>query len=289
MPDMPTTFQRFAKPAADDGRRRPFEDRRGSSSARGYGVRWRKARDHFLAMHPLCMICDRNGVTQQSVAVDHLIPWTPANGFHYEPLDFSPLCVIHHNADKQRADQFEHTPIGQTIIPTLTLKPSAIPLTVVCGPPGAGKADFVWNNHDLETDIVIDLDAIMRARHGEHGSRRGFYDIHGVFKADWDGRLSRALQDRNGMLHRLAGDTTRARAWFIVAAPDTDERRKWGLLLKPQQFVIIDAPVAQCERRIRASPHRRGREAMAIEWARDWRAIYNKTFDDFSVGERLTG
>lgn len=63
------------------------EDRRGSAAERGYGHRWRAARERFLRRHPLCVASLANGLTVAADVVDHIVPhrgdmvlfWDPSN------------------------------------------------------------------------------------------------------------------------------------------------------------------------------------------------------------------
>lgn len=55
-------------------RRQELDERRGSASERGYGSRWRKFRDAYLARHPLCVACQRCGRVSPAVVVDHVKP-----------------------------------------------------------------------------------------------------------------------------------------------------------------------------------------------------------------------
>jgi 5-methylcytosine-specific restriction protein A len=55
-------------------RRAALDELRPSSSARGYGRRWAKARLMFLAANPLCIDCLARGRTEAATEVDHEIP-----------------------------------------------------------------------------------------------------------------------------------------------------------------------------------------------------------------------
>lgn len=61
------------RPAAK-ARRQELDQHRGSAHARGYGARWRKFRDAWLAKHPLCLTCERRGRVTAAVVVDHVKP-----------------------------------------------------------------------------------------------------------------------------------------------------------------------------------------------------------------------
>ena len=45
-----------------------------SSTARGYGYRWQQARLHYLAEHPLCVMCSADGKVVPATVVDHIKP-----------------------------------------------------------------------------------------------------------------------------------------------------------------------------------------------------------------------
>lgn len=64
------------RPAARAGRHaaRRYDRTRGSASARGYGRQWRHVRDAFLRRHPLCVDCQRRGITRPATEVDHIQP-----------------------------------------------------------------------------------------------------------------------------------------------------------------------------------------------------------------------
>lgn len=49
---------------------RLYDDRRGSSTARGYGYAWQQRRKAFIAAHPICVRCGLRPTTD----VDHIVP-----------------------------------------------------------------------------------------------------------------------------------------------------------------------------------------------------------------------
>jgi 5-methylcytosine-specific restriction protein A len=66
------TAGRYCGQHAKDGWQ--YDQERGSSSARGYGSKWRKLRDYVLKREPLCRICLKNGRTEPAREVDHIKP-----------------------------------------------------------------------------------------------------------------------------------------------------------------------------------------------------------------------
>lgn len=94
-----------------------------SSTERGYGYRWQKARAAHLAEHPFCTYCLRDaGVTEVDPAqiilavtakglklpfatvVDHRIPHLGNQVLFWDRSNWQSLCASHHSRDKQREE-----------------------------------------------------------------------------------------------------------------------------------------------------------------------------------------
>jgi hypothetical protein len=118
------------------------------------------------------------------------------------------------------------------------LKPSKIPLTIVCGPPCSGKTTYVINNAAPE-DTIIDLDNIRRT-------------LDPTFKP-WSAKhhdeklLIRAIRVRNMKLAQLT-KATKGKAWFIVGAPHKQERAWWQAKLGGL-VVLLNPGIEECKRR----------------------------------------
>lgn len=54
--------------------KRQVEERRESSTKRGYGYKWQKAREGFLRNHPLCANHEKVQQYVKATIVDHIIP-----------------------------------------------------------------------------------------------------------------------------------------------------------------------------------------------------------------------
>ena len=80
-------------------------DDRGSSTDQGYGVRWRRARAAWLAAHPLCAECEREGRVTPASVVDHIIPHRGDYGLFWDGDNWQSLCRDHHQTktNKERA------------------------------------------------------------------------------------------------------------------------------------------------------------------------------------------
>jgi 5-methylcytosine-specific restriction enzyme A len=86
-----------SEPCPEHGRR-PWEHDRQSSSARGYGARWRKLRAFVLRRDDyLCQSCRRAGRLAPAASVDHVTP--KFLGGSDDPDNLTSLC------DSCRADK----------------------------------------------------------------------------------------------------------------------------------------------------------------------------------------
>ena len=79
--------------------------RRPSARARGYDHEWRKARLEYLAMHPHCRECSKNGLTRLASVVDHIIPHRGDKRLFWHRANWQPLCAPCHNSHKQRQER----------------------------------------------------------------------------------------------------------------------------------------------------------------------------------------
>ena len=80
-----------------DALRKKRDKERGSASKRGYDFRWQKARKTYLAHHPLCVICEKKGITTLATVVDHIIPHRGNSKLFWDVENWQPLCEICHN------------------------------------------------------------------------------------------------------------------------------------------------------------------------------------------------
>lgn len=80
------------------------DQRRGSARSRGYDSRWDKARLTFLAAHPLCVMCEREGRVTVATVVDHIRPHRGDQALFWDKDNWQPLCKVHHDSAKQREE-----------------------------------------------------------------------------------------------------------------------------------------------------------------------------------------
>lgn len=85
--------------------KRQREQQRGSSTERGYDGRWERARKAWLAEHPLCAECERNGRVTAATVVDHIIPHKgDYNLFWDSEHNWQSMCKPDHDAKTARED-----------------------------------------------------------------------------------------------------------------------------------------------------------------------------------------
>lgn len=97
-----------------------------SSTKRGYGYAWQKARAGYLRSHPLCVYCLRDpayaairGMVPSTAilrcaelglaspvasVVDHIEPHRGDQALFWDKANWQSLCSTHHSADKQREE-----------------------------------------------------------------------------------------------------------------------------------------------------------------------------------------
>lgn len=73
------------------------EQLRGSSAARGYNYRWRKASKAFLRAHPLCVMCLAEGKYTPAAVVDHIIPHRGDRQLFWDVSNWQSLCKACHD------------------------------------------------------------------------------------------------------------------------------------------------------------------------------------------------
>jgi hypothetical protein len=213
---------------------------------RGRAGQARRARR--LRLHPLCAECLKLGIVKETDEIDHVVPL--ALGGEDTDENTQGLCIEHHTV-KSAAEDVSHAAAANH---PDWLQPSAIPLTIVCGPPASGKTTYLRDNAK-PGDITIDLDPIM----GE---------IDPTYR-QWSGPqppsdlLDKAIRRRNAILGSLARAHGRS-AWFIVAAP-TKAERDWWATKTGGTIVLLDPGKAECKRRAeaRGTPH-------AVAGVDDW-------------------
>lgn len=75
-----------------------------SSSRRGYGYKWQKAREGFLRKHPLCADHIKRGHVVEATVVDHIVPHRRNKELFWDSSNWQPLCKQCHDSHKKRLE-----------------------------------------------------------------------------------------------------------------------------------------------------------------------------------------
>jgi 5-methylcytosine-specific restriction endonuclease McrA len=234
--DAPSRLSRPTDERSLDRRRlADTETRRLHKTKRWQDLRWSVlVRDQFT-----CQICRRLEGDTSKLVCDHVEPHR-GNVEKFWAGPFQTLCKPCHDGVKQK-EEIAARMAGLDVYGGKPasyrpdwLRPSAIPLTIVCGPPASGKNHYV-RQHAGSTDLVIDLDAIAHGLSGE--------PMHGWSRDRW---LDMALRKRNALLGQLSKQPAWPAAWLIMTEPSAEHRAWWADTMKPKAIVVIEADEQVC-------------------------------------------
>lgn len=195
------------------------------------GRRGQELRKRRLQAEPLCRHCLAKGIITAAVTPDHIVPLS-AGGTDTDD-NIQCLCAECHAAKTATEAALG---FGAATHPEW-LQPSAIPITIVCGPPASGKTTYIEERSDPD-DTVIDIDRIAQSIEPGYRQWEGMLD---------DALLNKSLRVRNEMLASLSR-ASRGKAWFIVSAPTQEERSWWHGKLGGE-LVLLDPGAEECRRR----------------------------------------
>ena len=96
-------------PEAFYDRRKDWKHEGGeSASKRGYGRKWQEARKAYLAKHPLCEECRRQGKLTKATVVDHIKPHKGDMKLFWDSKNWQSLCPSCHARKTFREDVSHH-------------------------------------------------------------------------------------------------------------------------------------------------------------------------------------
>lgn len=98
-PRLQTVDQRRVETISDSWRQNK------SSTQRGYGYKWQKARERFLKKNPLCVYCQRDDRVTAANVVDHIVPHRGDQKLFWRESNWQALCSSCHSSVKQREEQ----------------------------------------------------------------------------------------------------------------------------------------------------------------------------------------
>jgi 5-methylcytosine-specific restriction protein A len=185
---------------------RQLRDRwRGSARERGYTTEWDHSRDIFISENPLCAECKKQGRLVQAKEVDHITPHRGDDELFWDQANWQSLCSTCHKQKTAR----ENGGIGTSV---KAVRPNT-PVTVVCGPPAAGKTTYVMQRMK-RGDLVIDLDRIFHALTG-----LPLYDNPKQL-------LPFVAECRDAILARLLRPHHLRHVWIITSSPKASVREQ---------------------------------------------------------------
>jgi len=83
-----------------------------TSTQRGYGYKWQKARETYLRSHPLCVYCEREGRVTAATVVDHKVPHRGDQELFWCQDNWQSMCKPHHDGQKQREEAANYSHPG---------------------------------------------------------------------------------------------------------------------------------------------------------------------------------
>ena len=77
---------------------------RACATRRGYGYGWQKLRRMQLTRQPLCVECQRNGLTTWATTVDHITPHRGDRALFFDTHNLQSLCKRCHDRKTGRGE-----------------------------------------------------------------------------------------------------------------------------------------------------------------------------------------
>ena len=234
-------------------------------------ARWKVLRMAILERDGFrCKACGVGG----RLEVDHIKPVRTDPELSYEPGNLQALCAACHTRKTRlecgHPDMAPERKEWSGFVADLTrrgpafsipawLKPSAVPVFLVAGPPGAGKSTLTRDRAGPQ-DMIIDFDTYLKSIGGQ----------------SWDtdrDLVRKAFKMRDDALRSLA--TRRmGRVWFIISAPSAAERKAWSRALLRVTDIVLDVDSETCKARIRAEADRQHAVEKMCAAVDRWWTIY---------------
>lgn len=226
-----------------------YDRERGSAATRGYDRRWQKLRLMHLRAQPLCAECLNHGLVTLASEVDHILP--KRHGGDDSDTNLQSLCKPCHSRKTMREKMQKSKIPGET----------TVPVTIVTGPPGAGKTTYV-QKHAQWGDLILDVDALYSALSGQP-----WYEKPSAL-------LPFVLDARDAILARLHQASELRHAWLITSEADHAELQRLKARFAAN-LLVLEVDPAECLRRITADPRR-------AALAHHWRPLITRWWDTYT-------
>lgn len=90
-----------------------YDKQRGSSCKRGYDRKWQKYRKRYLAVHPVCVRCEKMGRITPATVVDHIEPHRGDYDLFWDLGNHQAMCKRCHDIKTATEDGgFGRTVVG---------------------------------------------------------------------------------------------------------------------------------------------------------------------------------
>jgi 5-methylcytosine-specific restriction endonuclease McrA len=202
-------------------KRKTTKPRTATTHKGGYDWTWAKLSKFCLSQEPLCRRCQEREYIKAADVSDHIIPLR-YGGERLLRSNIQSLCRAC-NAIKAKIDEERFSGGASSAYP-VWLPPPSCPVTLVLGPPGAGKTTYCAA-HATQDDVIIELDECFTTVCGVHG-----HHADRIY-------LDTAIHYRNRLLSELQG-REKGRGYFNLSTPLPAEQRWWIEKLRADPIVI---------------------------------------------------
>ena len=86
--------------------------KRPTTTQRGYGHGWQKARKNYLLFNPYCVMCAGRGVYVTATVVDHIIPHEGHAQLFWDRRNWQALCKSCHDSKTAHDDRLRRSNEG---------------------------------------------------------------------------------------------------------------------------------------------------------------------------------
>lgn len=221
---------------------------------------WKKCRQAVISANP---ICEAQSCTQAATEVHHIENINTRPDLAYTLSNLQALCKRCHMRESQKesrqAKQGQRTPAAK-------MRKFQTTVTVLYGPPAAGKTTYV-QQHAKPGDLILDIDSL--------------FDALSAANANEDHRghlLPFVCEARDAIIKRLSRRTRLPRAWVVSTVLSPAERRAYAAAGATVYTLI--PPVETCLERCR---NRDGKASRLLEIIRGWYSSYQKCGVDLEL------